>query len=133
MSVGRATLSKRGGVALVVALVVNVSILTIVREADLVTVFDPLEYPPVVLFTTLGVIGATLVYAILDRRVDAPDATFVRVAIAVLVFSWIPDGALLALDDDATLEAVVVLGLLHVPPAVSSIAFLTDRRPDFME
>ena len=74
-----------------------------------------------------GVVGATLVYALLLRRSRAPRRTFVRVAAAVLVLSFLPDLALLALDPAATVGGVVVLMLMHVVVAAASVGVLTRR------
>ena len=123
----RRTLLARGGVALVLSLGVNWLLLWTVLAVDLVEPFDPLSYPPVTLLTTAGVIGATIVYAVLDRRFDNPDRIFVRLAGVVLVLSFLPDIALLVFDEAATVGAVVVLAGLHVPVAVICVLVLTGR------
>lgn len=122
-------LAKRGGIALILSLVVNYTLLTVVLQLELVASYEHLAYPPVTVWTTVGVVGATIVYGLLHRWSDTPDRTFVRVAIAVLLLSFIPDGALLVYDEAATVGAVTVLAILHIPPAVACIAALTGRIP----
>lgn len=121
------TLLKRGFVALALSLVLNWAILAMVLGANLVAEFQALEFPSVTLLTTAGVVGATIVYGLLDRRYRNPNPLFVRVAIVVLLLSFIPDIALLLFDDDATVGAVAVLMFLHVPPALACIGALTGE------
>jgi len=60
-------------------------------------------------------------------RRDA-DRPFVRVAAAVLVLSFIPDIALLAVDPTATPLAVVVLMAMHAAVAAASVGLLVYWR-----
>lgn len=70
----------------------------VVTVTDAVEPFQPLTYPPVVLFSVLGALGAAVVYGVLVRRVADPDRTFLRVAAVALVVSFVPDVGLLAAD-----------------------------------
>ncbi len=79
------------------------------------------------LWTTIGVVGATVVYGVVTRRSNKPERTFVRLVVVVLLLSFIPDVALLVFDDDATVGAVTALAILHIPPAVVCIGVLTGR------
>ena len=88
--VGLGTLAKRGLVAVVVAGVLDAAIVFAADAAGVAPNLDPLSYGPVLRFTTLGVVGATLVYGLLDRLAANPDRTFTVVAAVVLVLSWIP-------------------------------------------
>lgn len=124
-TVGRRTLLVRGAVALVLSLGLNWLILGLVLELDLVTPFQALELAPVTVLTVAGVVGAVVVFALLDRWYRNPNPEFVRIALVVLVASWVPDIALLAFDENATLGAVFVLMILHVPPALVCIGSLT--------
>lgn len=119
-------LGLRGISAVVLSLLVNWLLLGVVLFTDLVSPFDPLNFIPVTLLTAAGAIGAVIVYALVDRRSSTPDRTFAVVAVVVLLLSFIPDFALLALDDDATVGAVLVLMVMHVTVAVICIETLTD-------
>jgi len=93
-SPARRTLERspnEGARAVLVADVVNVVIAFVAITAGVAPNLDPLSYGPVLLFTTLGVAGATVVYALLDRFVANADRTFTLLAAGVLVLSWIPD------------------------------------------
>lgn len=129
MPLDRRTLLGRGAVALVLSLILNWLILGVVLAADLVTPFQALSFPPVTILTTAGVVGAVIVYALVDRQYRNPNPIFVKIALAVLVLSWIPDIGILAFDEEATAGAVVVLMVMHVPPALLSIASLTGELP----
>lgn len=121
------TLLKRGLVALALSLLLNWAILAVVLGANLVAEFQALEFPPVTILTTAGVVGATVVYWLIDRRYRDPNPLFVRVAIVALFLSFIPDIAVLLFDDNATVGAVAVLMFLHVPPALACIGALTGE------
>jgi DMSO reductase anchor subunit len=125
-----ATLTKRGVAALVLALVVNLGLLTVVLQLDLVAEYDSLEYPPVALFTTLGVVGGTVVYAVLSRRAERFDRLYVRIALAALVVSFVPNVAVFVSDDAATVGVTVATASLHVPPAAACIGVLTGWLTD---
>lgn len=124
-------IAKRGGVTLGFSLLLNYLLLTVVLQLQLVAPYEHLAYPPVTVWTTVGVGGATLVYAALQRWSETPDATFLRVAVVVLLVSFIPDIALLVFDEAATVGPVTVLALLHIPPAVASIIALTGKLSKF--
>ncbi|MCU4925343.1 DUF6069 family protein [Halobacteria archaeon AArc-dxtr1] len=120
------TLLTRGALATVLSVVANWIVLWAALAVDTVEPFDPLSVPPVTLLTVLGALGATLVYGVLTRVSETPDRTFTRLAAVVLVLSFLPDVALLELDPNATVPAVVVLMLMHVVVAVSCVAVLTN-------
>lgn len=117
-------LLKRGGVALTLALALNLLLVTAILTAEAVPTHEFLDYGPVVLWTTIGVVGATLVYGLVHRHADRPEATFARLAVIVLLLSWIPDVAIY-LAGVAPFSVAISLAALHVPPAVVSIAVLT--------
>ena len=121
------TLARRGGLAVVASLALNWVVLWLVLTAAPVQPFDALSVPPVTLLSAAGAVGATLVYAGLSRRAERPDRTFVRIAIVVLVLSFAPDLALLAVDPDATVGGVIALMVMHVTVAASCVWALTDR------
>jgi hypothetical protein len=120
-------LVRRGSLALVVAVAVNSVLVLLSGLAAIAPDLAHLSYGPVAVLTGAGVVGATVVYAVLARSVRAPDRTFTRVAIAALVLSMLPTAAVVPGEPGATLLGTVVLGVMHVPPAVASIVFLTGR------
>lgn len=114
----------RGGLALVLAVVVNVLLVIGAQALEIAPGFQPISIQPVVLFSSLGVIGATAVYWLLRRYAANPDRTFVRVAVIVLVLSFVPDFALLVSDPAATALGVIVLMIMHVVVAAASVGLL---------
>jgi len=125
-----ATLAKRGVVTLVLGLVVNLSLLTVVLRLGLAAEYDSLAYPPVALFTTFGVAGGTAVYAVLSWRVERFNRLYVRIALAALVVSFVPNVAVFVSDDAATVGVTVATASLHVPPATACIGVLTGWLTD---
>ena len=121
------TLARRGALAVVASLALNWVVLWLALTAPFVESFDALSVPPVTLLSAAGAVGATLVYAVLSRRAERPDLTFVRLASVVLILSFGPDLALLGVDPDATVGGVVALMVMHVTVAASCVWALTDR------
>ncbi len=111
----------RGGLAVVLSVLANVALIVGIESLDLAPGFRALTVPPVVSLTVLGAVGATVVYGLLGRYVADVDRTFLRVAGAVLVLSFVPDVALLAGDPAATVAGVVVLMIMHVTVAAASV------------
>jgi hypothetical protein len=126
-TVDRQTLIRRGVLALVLSLVANWLILGVVLLGDLVSEFRALAFPPVTILTAMGVVGAVIAYALVDRGYRNPNPLFVRLATITLVLSFLPDLAVLAFDEAATVGAVLVMMTMHVPPALACILSLTGR------
>lgn len=126
-SVGARTLAVNGAVAVVGSALANAALLAVVLASNLVAPFMALSYPPVVFLSAVGAVGATVVYGLLARRGGNYDRTFRRVAVAVLLLSFIPDIGILVGDPSATLHAVLVLMVMHVVVAAICIAVLTRR------
>ncbi len=124
---GLGTLARRGLVAVVVADAVNAAVVFAADAAGVAPNLDPLSYGPVLLFTTLGVVGATIAYGLLDRFVANPDRTFTLVAAVVLVLSWIPDALFVPAMPGGTAAGAAVLAFMHLTAAVVAVAALTDR------
>ncbi len=121
------TLLKRTAVGVVLALVVNLSVLTLVRSLDLVGAYESLEYGPVTTFSSIGVVGAAVVYTLLDRATRDHNAQFTRIALVVLALSFVPNIILYQTDEAASLAIVSILMVMHVPPALGAILSLTGR------
>ncbi|WP_440989947.1 DUF6069 family protein [Haloarchaeobius baliensis] len=117
-------LPVRTVVALVAALLGNLAIVNLAISAALAPDLMALSYPPVVFLTTVGVVGAAVVYWLLSTRVDSPTRTFTRLAMGVLVLSFVPDIGILVVDETATAAGVGALVVMHVTAAVACIAFI---------
>ncbi|WP_138007733.1 DUF6069 family protein [Halalkalirubrum salinum] len=121
------TLVTRGLGALVIALLINFVLGWIALSQDLIGSTAFFRYPAIAVWTSLGIGGATVVYGLLSQRVATPDRTFVRVAAAVLVLSFIPDIALLFASESVTTSEAIGLMALHVPPAIVAVLTLPER------
>jgi len=91
--------------------------------------FQPITRPAVIFSTAVGTTGGAMVFSLLRRYVSHPLETFRKVALTVLVVSWIPD-VLLLLSPPPQLPqpptaAVATLMVLHLPPWIASTWFLT--------
>jgi CDP-diglyceride synthetase len=128
VSDARSTLSDspvvRAGVAVVLAVAVNVGIVLLAEANSVAPVFRALSVPPVAFLSAVGAVGAAVVYELLRRRSATPDRTFRRVAGAVLVVSLVPDVALLVVDDAATLAGVLVLMVMHAVVAAVCVTLV---------
>ena len=120
----------RGGLAIVLAVLGNVVLVLGVDALGIAPGFRALTIPPVAFLSALGAGGATVVYWLLGRFVSEANRTFVRVAAGVLLLSFIPDVALLAIDPAATSLAVVVLMAMHVVVAAASVWALVSWRAE---
>lgn len=120
------TVVTRGAGALAIALLVNLVLGWLALSQNLVGSTEFFEYPPIVVWTLIGMGGATVVYGLLTRRSASADRTFVRVAAIALVLSFIPDIGLALFVDSVTMSEAIGLMVLHVPPAVVAVLALPD-------
>jgi hypothetical protein len=88
--------------------------------------FPPLGWSPLILFTTVFVTMAVLVFAVVARRTADPASTYRKVALTALIVSLVPD-LLLPLDgtSGSTWPAVVVLMVMHVAAWWPTVRILT--------
>ena len=129
----KTSLWKSGLLALVAAVVANIAV-----RAGAVALFDiPAEFPPlassgpVVFFTSVGTVGAVLVFAVIASMSRRPVAVFRVVAGVVLLVSFFPDLWLLSEQGaagfpGATAAGVGVLMGMHVV-AAAIIVWAVER------
>ena len=83
---------------------------------------------PVGAFTTIGVIGATIVYAVVRKLSSDPNKVFIRIAAVVLIVSFLPDlfvhnlGPMFAA---ITTSGAVLLMAMHILCAAVTVTVLT--------
>ncbi len=124
--------------AIVGPVVANITVLVTLRPL----VIDPamplhaLTAGPVAVFTTIGALGAILVYAGLRAAMRNPDRTFVAISALVLVLSFIPDyqiiGQTTGMFAGGTWPTALTLALMHVVAAaiiVPALLLLWGPRP----
>ena len=120
----------RGGLAVALATLVNAGLVVGASSLGVAPGFRPLTVPPVAFLSALGAAGAAAVYWLANRYATDADRTFVRVAVGVLLLSFVPDAALLVSDPAATPLAVAVLAAMHVVVAAASVWLLVYWRAD---
>jgi hypothetical protein len=133
-SSARSGLWRAAGIALILAIVINEALrLAAVALLGINPGFLPLTATgPVIMFTAIGVLGATLVYWITTRLSKNPGQLFRTIAWVVLGLSFVPN-ILTGLNPQSapfpgvTWAAIITLMVLHLPPALLSI-FLLPRK-----
>jgi MFS superfamily sulfate permease-like transporter len=130
----RSSLWRAAGLTLVLAVVIN----ELIRLAALALIhpdpnFLPLTaFGPVLMFTAIGAIGASLVYWLMTRLSKRPQQLFTTVAWVVLLLSFIPN-ILTGLNPQSapfsgvTWATIGTLMLMHLPPALLSIYLLPRK------
>jgi hypothetical protein len=121
-----------GVLAIVAATAVNVVIgYLALTFLDISTLFVPLNgYGTIVPLTVIGVAGAAVVYALIMRYSRNPIRLFLRVAVAALALSFVPDISLLIFTvPGASPISVGVLLLMHVAAFLVSVGMLTRFVP----
>jgi len=90
------------------------------------TAFQPLATPGVASLTIVGMIGATLVFGWVARSQPDPRRTFVLIATAGLIVSWLPDLVIwaTAVFPGTTTRGILSLMALHVVAAVFAVGIL---------
>jgi hypothetical protein len=109
------------------ATIANVLIATALRNGlGVPAAFQPLSTPGVASFTAVGMIGATLVYAWVARAQPDPRRTFVLIATAGLIVSWLPDLAIwaMAIFPGTTTTGILSLMALHAVAAGFAVGIL---------
>jgi len=112
-------------IALVIAVPADVAIEAGARQAFAVSPqFEPFQ-GTVAPYTGGAVILAGIAYALVRRFFRDADRVYVRLAIVALVLSWIPDVALLVINEPgATVPAVGSLMVMHAVTAALVVTSL---------
>ncbi len=121
------------------ALVVAISATSAVRWLAVTALDIPAEFPPLagpaptIFFTVIGTLGAAGVLGIVRRRAAHPGATFRRIALLVLMLTFVPDFWLFSDGGSgafpgATSTGVGVLMVLHIVAALTIVWGLTGLR-----
>ena len=122
-----------GPLAVVGAVVANLLVRLIAgMMIEIPDTFGPLGYGPITFFTTIGVVGAVITFALLSRWSQRPIRVFRIVAAVVLVLSLVPDLWLLVSQvmPGATGLTVSLLMVLHIVAAAVSVGILTTLARD---
>ena len=117
-----------GPLAVLASVIANVLVsITAVALLCISPEFDPLHVGPVIGFTVVGVLGAVLVFALVARFSRRPVRLFRRIALVVLLLSFMPDLSLLNASPYAgtTVQSVIALMLMHVVAWLISVSLLT--------
>ncbi len=117
-----------GGAALVLSLLANAIVRTVVVAMFSISpLFRALEtWDTIIIFTLVGVFGATVVFAILARLTKYAIKLFRWLAGFLLVVSFVPNILMLTLDaPGATVPAVISLMVMHVITASITVGLLT--------
>ena len=112
-------------IALLIAVPLDLGIEAIARQAFSVSPeFEPFQ-GTVAPYAAGGVILAGIAYAVVCRFFRDPDRVYVRLAIVALVLSWVPDVALLVINEPGgTVPAVGSLMLIHAVAAAIVVTSL---------
>jgi hypothetical protein len=117
-----------GLAAAVATVATNLAVLAFAKASfNIPEEFLPLAPVPVALWSTIGVMGATGVFALVARRSARPIATFRVIALAVLLISLVPNLFLLATSamPGTTAPGVLSLMVMHLVAAGFSVGMLT--------
>jgi hypothetical protein len=100
-----------------------------IQEATRTVFAVPAEFEPfqgtVIPYAIGGIVLAAIAYVVVKRVARHPRRAYVRLAILALVLSWVPDAALLFINEPgATVPAVVALMLMHTVAAVTIVGAL---------
>jgi len=122
--IGMQRIGIAGLIALLMALAGNLFLaMFTVSGFDTPESFQPLQASSVSLFTTIGVVGATVVFALLAWLRENPLPLYWTISAVVLLVSFIPN--IIMLVNGTAAAAVISLMLMHVIAAVASVGSMT--------
>ena len=112
-------------IALVIAVPADLAIEAFARQAFAVSPeFEPFQ-GTVAPYTAGGVVLAGVAFAVLQRFIPDVTRVYVRLAIVALVLSWLPDVALLFINEPgAAVPAVASLMVMHAVAAAIVVTLL---------
>jgi len=112
-------------IAVVIAIPLELAIEAFARRAFAVSPeFEPFQ-GTVAPYTAGGLVFAGIAYAAVQRFFRDANRVYIRLAIVALVFSWIPDIALLFINEPgATVPAVASLMVIHAAAAAVVVTLL---------
>ncbi len=116
-----------GPLALVVSLAATVLLRTIaVAALDVPSEFESLRLGAVVFLTTVGVVGAVAVFAAVSKWARRPVQLYLKIAVAALLLSWMPDIDILISEPYAGtgVDSVGTLMSMHLVVAVITVGLL---------
>lgn len=112
-----------GSVLVVAATVAEVLLAMVLRNVlGVPSDFSPLTAPAVATMTIAGMIGATVVFGWMARVRPDPRGAFVRIAIAALVVSWLPDLGIWVTGVFPHTTGAGVLSLMALHPVAAALA-----------
>jgi hypothetical protein len=111
--------------ALIVAIPVDLAIEAFARQALGVSAqFEPFQ-GTVAPYSAGGLVLAGIAYALVQHFFRDANRVYIRIAIVALVLSWIPDVALLFINEPgATVPAVLSLMVMHAVAATIVVTLL---------
>ena len=111
--------------ALLIAIPVDLAVEAFARQAFAVSPDFPPFQGSVGPYTAGGIVLAGVAFALVRRFFREPARSYVRLAIAALVLSWIPDVALLVINEPgASVPAVASLMVMHTISAAIVVTLL---------
>ncbi len=118
-------------IALVIAIPLDLAIEAFARQTFSVSPDFPPFQGSVAPYTAGGLVLAAITYALVQRFFRDADRVYLRLAIGALVLSWIPDVALLFINEPgASVPAVASLMVMHAVAAaivVTSLVRVASR------
>lgn len=132
MQENRMPLWKSGLIGAVLSVITNMVLLFLLKPLTGVPeTFKALSPGPVIGWTVMGTVGASIVYALLRKFAKRPKGLFGLVSFVVLLASFIPDVLILGITTGpfagATGGAVLLLMLMHVVVA-GTVAYLFIKK-----
>jgi hypothetical protein len=120
-------LTRRGVVALVLAIAATVAFVVVANVAGVAPEFE--AYVPFIAArgAAIGVVGATIVYGIVARFSEHPRRLFTAIAAVVYLLSLIPVVVRAPGLPGATTLGVALLPVMHALVALPTVAVLTGR------
>ena len=120
---GRTRLVVVGAVLVLTATAAEVILAMVLRGALGVPAgFSPLTTPAVATSTIAGTIGATVLFGWLAGVRPDPRAAFVRIAVAALVLSWLPDLGIWVTGVFPHTTGAGILSLMALHPVAAAFA-----------